>query len=369
LSLGVIALTWRELGALTASTRVVVGRGTWFGLMSGLLFLTRPEGIVLAGLAGLMILGCGVHSTRQTFWFWAMAAGIGFVVIVTPYLAFNYSQTDGFLPATASAKIAENAPLRERFILLRYLRMLIPLLAGGQILWVPAIAWGVAVIGRRVGRREWVLFLPLLWAFVHLSLFALRLPAPYQHGRYVMPVLPPILLYAVGGMVLLVLAGKNTAPKRVLTRTLALSAIAAVLGFWVLGGQAYGKDVRIINTEMVKTAKWIANHPEIIPPTDLLAVHDIGAVGYFAPRDIFDLAGLVSPEVVPIILDHEALMTTMCEKGTTWLMVLPEQQPAADNDPRLELVYSTDEPYIIDAGGKGNMKVFRLRFGDECSTP
>jgi hypothetical protein len=59
----------------------------------------------------------------------------------------------------------------------------------------------------------------------------------------------------------------------------------------------------------------------------------------------------------------------MCERGAQWMMVLPDQQPATDDDPRLELVYSTNEPYIGEAGGKGNMKVFRLHFNEDCTVP
>lgn len=393
LSLAIIALSWREIDYFaTTSTpsdspqnenkpsanpspmfdgweRASLKRGLQFGLVGGLLFLTRPEGIILLGLASLFILIGTLPEHRKPLIYWIAGTALGFLLIVTPYVIFNYSETDGFLPSTASAKIAENAPLREHFILRRYLRMLLPVLIGAQIMWLPGIIWGISNVKRRLIRREWSLFLPLLWGFIHLSLYAIRLPAPYQHGRYVIPILPPFLLFAVGGMALIVQAGKDTPLKRVLTRTLALSAVLAVVGFWYLGGQAYARDVRFISTEMVKTAKWIESHPDIIPPDDLLATHDIGAVGYFASRDIFDLAGLVSPEVVPIILDPEALLKMMCEKDIHWLMVLPEQQPAKDDDPRLELIYSTDEPYIFEIGGEGNMKVFRLHFSESCGVP
>ena len=40
------------------------------------------------------------------------------------------------------------------------------------------------------------------------------------------------------------------------------------------------------------------------PPDALIAAHDIGAVGYFGQRRLLDLAGLVSPEVIPFIRDE-----------------------------------------------------------------
>ena len=73
-----------------------------------------------------------------------------------------------------------------------------------------------------------------------------------------------------------------------------------------------------------------------MPEDELLAVHDIGALGYYAPREILDLAGLVSPEVVPFIRDYEALMAHICEQEARWLMVLPDQRPVPADDARLE---------------------------------
>ena len=104
------------------------------------------------------------------------------------------------------------------------------------------------------------------------------------------------------------------------------------------------------------------NHPNI------LAVHDIGALGYYAPRPILDLAGLISPEVVPIIRNPEALMQLMCQRHVRFLMVLPNQRPAAEDDPRLgsRPVFQTRAPYSPAAGG-GNMMVYELHWPEQCN--
>jgi len=368
LALGVIWLTWREANDdMPQDTRHLLQRGAWVGVVGGLLTLTRPEGVGLAGLAGLTMLFARGRGGFQDYLKWASGVVLGFVVVMIPYAIVNFALTERILPTTADAKIAQNAPLRDKSVLARYGEMLLPIMAGAQVLWIPGVVVGLALLWRRNNNaRRWLYLLPLVWAFAHLTLFVLRLPAPYQHGRYVMPIIPPLLLYASGGMYIITEAAKNQMVPRVLSRVLALSAILAIPGFLVIGGQAYGRDVRIINTEMVKTAKWVEDN---VPPGELLAVHDIGAVGYFAPRDIIDLAGLVTPEIVPIIREPDALMTYICEHDAQWLMVLPEQRPAVADDPRLELRYSTGEPYIVDAGGDGNMRVYRLRFDEDCSAP
>ena len=182
-----------------------------------------------------------------------------------------------------------------------------------------------------------------------------------------MPVLPHLIVYGVGGTLLILKRGRRKPAQRVLGRVLALTAVLVVPGFLVIGARQYGADVRIINTEMVDTAQWVEDH---LPPDELLAVHDIGAVGYYAPRPILDLAGLVSPEVVPIIRDDAALMRLMCERNAQYLMVFPDQLPAAEDDPRLggDPIFVTGAPYAPEAGG-GNMRVYALGWGETLPPP
>ena len=81
-------------------------------------------------------------------------------------------------------------------------------------------------------------FLPLAWMVVQVSAYALRLPAPYQHGRYVIPILPHALLYGVGGTVLLVERSREGLVRRVLARSLGL--VRRRHSGWVLGARRAG---------------------------------------------------------------------------------------------------------------------------------
>jgi len=64
--------------------------------------------------------------------------------------------------------------------------------------------------------------------------------------------------------------------------------------------------VGLIESEMVVTAKWAAQNIPLIP---IIAAHDIGALGYFDHHQLIDLAGLVSPEVIPFMRDETRLAT------------------------------------------------------------
>lgn len=363
LSLAVVWLAWRDITYRDLSSRRLFGQGMILGLVGAALTLTRPEGAGLVGLSGVYIFVTWPFERSKNEWIIYLGGMVtGWLIGVAPYLLLNYSVSETLLPNTASAKQAENAPALELSLFRRYGEMLLPLIAGGQILLLPGVVSAVYHLFRRLQRQQMLFLLPLTWVFVLISAYALRLPAPYQHGRYVIPALPHILLYGVGGTLTMMQASRHHLTTRVISRSLGLSTAAVMLAFWGMGAQIYGRDVRIINTEMVDTAKWVKQN---LPPDELLAVHDIGAVGYYAPRPILDLAGLVSPEVVPIILDHEALMSLMCQRHAQYLMVLPNQRPAKLDDERLEILFTTDAPYSPAAGG-GNMMIYRLNWLEQC---
>lgn len=372
LALAVIGLAWRERPGAEGlrGPAPAFGRGALLGVVGAALTLARPEGALLLGLAGLFgaITLLNDAASRRAGVTWGVGIALGWIAGLAPYTALNVHLSGGLLPSTASAKQAEYAASLVAPLIERIWWMIRPLAAGGQIMLLPGLIVALYGIARRGGgARTALLWLPAAWAVAHVALYALRLPAPYQHGRYVQPVLPVVILYGVGGTFQLARAAQRRMATRVLARSLALSVVAVTLGFWVIGAQAYATDVRIINTEMVAAARWAERH---IPDSALLAAHDIGALGYYAPRPLFDLAGLVTPEVVPIIRDHEALMALMCQRGARYLLVLPDQRPAAEDDPRLggEPIFVTSAPYA-PAAGSGNMAIYALDWGAGCGAP
>lgn len=358
LSLALIYFVFREIDDKYTTRPLLQGAVT--GFVGGLLFLTRPEGIALVGLAGLMgLVTTGMKNPRR-YMLWAGSLSLVWLMTVAPYVIFNYDLTGELLPSTADAKIAENAPARADSLPTRYANMTLPLSPGAQLMGLPGIVWGIWLVIQKI-RADYkyaVFLLPLIWTLVHITLFVLRLPAPYQHGRYVMPALPPLLLYMGGGLLDLVNRYRLTMLGRVLTRSLALGTALALPSFLWIGGQAYANDVRIINTEMVATAKWVKAN---IPAEDIFAVHDIGALGYYAPRPMIDTAGLVTPEIVPLLLQGEKMMNFLCENNAKWLMVLPDQRFVPANDSRISLVYESPYDFASEAGGMDKkMRVYRL---------
>lgn len=349
------------------SQQALLQRAVSFGACAGLTVLARPEGAVLTALIALFMLALRPQRSWTHFMFWSMIALATFSMILMPYLMLNWQLTGGLLPDTAAAKQAQLAFRIEGTTLLERIWMMVwPLLAGAQFLLVPGVIYFVwALIPRLRENRNlaWAL-LPLAFAVVQIVLYAARLPSPIQHARYVIPALPAIIIYGILGTVWLLERGRRRFATRVLTRTL---AIAAALAFFVfglgVGANEFRKDVSAINEEMVASALWIDQN---IPRDQLLATHDIGAIGYFTPRPLVDVAGLISPEVVPFIDDGERLWAYLQKRGVKYLMALPDQVPGDDiTDKRLCPIYTTNGA-TAKSIGYPNMTIYQLVWDGIC---
>lgn len=366
-SLVLVFLAWRELDSdRDGSGRALLLRGGMFGVFAALTTLTRPEGVLLAGLAGLLMLVARPQGSWRGVIVWGVGAAVGFFITMSPYLLLNYQITGGFLPSTAAAKQQQNANIIAQTTLFERIWIMVrPLTAGAHVFLLPGLLYYLVMVRRR---GDWLknslYWLPVLWGVALILLYALRLPAPFQHGRYVIPALPVFIVCGVVGTAGLMTRWRFSLAGRVLTRVLAISAAVTVLGFalWVAPG-IYRQDVRIIEEEMVAAAHWIADN---IPQNELLVIHDIGAVGYFAPRPILDIAGLVDPAVIPIVDDGDALWQLMRQRDGRYLMAFPDQIPGDDpHDPRLCEIFNTQGPTSNSVGGP-NMAIYRLSWDRSC---
>jgi hypothetical protein len=365
LTLAVIAYVWRERAGRSQRTTHVLMRGAVFGLLAGLTTLARPEGVLLIGLCGAAVLAARPGMRWRDVILWGGAGGIIFLVVLAPYLIFNLQVTGGPLPTTSAAKQAFARPLFELNYLWRVWQMAVPLLAGGQALLLPGIiAYGFWVVFGRQGRSAAILTLPLAWGVGLILLYGAWLPLPFQHGRYVIPALPALITVGVIGTALLLTWARRNLLMRAATRALALATVL-LFGVFVIGPgrAAHQLDVDIIQQEMVAAAGYIA---ENVPIDDLLVIHDIGAVGYFAPRPMLDIAGLISPEVVPLIGDPQALWDLMEARDGRYLLAFADQIPNDDpSDPRLCPVYLSPGDAAIRAGGT-KMVLYALAWDRRC---
>jgi arabinofuranosyltransferase len=330
------------------------------GLLGGVLVLTRPEGLVLAGMVILGLVIFPRPADRSQLLNRLLAAGLSLLAlagVLAPYLAFNLRASGAIFPNTFYAKQVEY--LSDWTLPERFWTVLSPTLVGAQILLLPGFGYAAYLLIRR---REWPAVLPLVWWLAILSVYALRLPVNYQHGRYVIPTIPWLIIYGTWGTAMALRDGSPSLIVRVVSRgTPVAIALLAVL-FWGRGALAYNDDVAFIEGEMMVMARWL---DENTPPDTIIAVHDIGAVGYITDRPLLDLAGLITPEVIPIMTDAEKLADWMIERGAEYAIFFPDFSPTyeqLDADTRLEQVHCTAHAWTRAAGLK-NMCAYLLTGG------
>jgi hypothetical protein len=171
-----------------------------------------------------------------------------------------------------------------------------------------------------------------------------------------MPTIPFLLLYGVIGMARWLRPYSPRMVWRLISRALPIVVVCLSLAFLVIGARAYADDVCIINGEMVRVAYWLR---ENTLPGALVAAHDIGAIGYFADRPLLDLAGLVTPEIIPFLRDEARLAEFIIAQGADYLVTFPGWYPQIVADERFVQVYETGLSLTRQKGGE-NLAVYRV---------
>jgi hypothetical protein len=310
----------------------------------------RPDAVTLVFPAMLLLFLANM--TGRKLILSVMRLGLGFASIAIPYLLFNKLVNGSWFPNTYYAKQAEYAIERSAPLLARLGEQLILPLIGVGICLLPGFIY---ICWKGIRDRNWSVLAGPIWAMGYLCMYALRLPVTYQHGRYLIPMMPVYFLWGLAGMAQLIHIDSPFLWKRVLSKAWVITSGIVLLLFWVLGARAYGRDVALIESEMVDTARWVAQYLE---PDALIAAHDIGALGYFGNHELIDLAGLVSPDVISFIRDENRLAAYMNKERAKYLVTFPGWYPklVEQADP----IYTSNGDFSLQQGGE-NMMIFRWR--------
>jgi hypothetical protein len=348
-----------------AENRYRLRTATLFGLAA----LTRPEGYLLFALAMADLTLYVIRNNNKRFVLRNLLPSVLlFAAIVSPYLIFSLRTSGHLLPNTFHAKATFNFLPGLDFLSLwaRYLILDNPLL-------LPFYILGVGALFRRASLLSlWSVGLPLVYSFMHVTL--------YQHGRYLIPLIPCNAIIGVVGLLeagqLALTPGPSPQgrgecafplPKgeRDRVRGILLPILLLIAGTaWRLPTMArlYAWNVDNINQMHVAIGHWVE---ENTPPDATLALNDIGAITYISERPIIDLAGLVTPEVIPLLEGSDRadnLAALLAERGVEYVIIFPNWFPdlAAHRD-LLEPVHRVDLERNTIAGGE-SMVVYRARW-------
>ena len=327
---------------MTGSRRYLV-----MGLLTGLSVWVRPDGLTLLAPVILTILLVSLSNHDKFNSIVRYLIGLGSLFV--PYLLFNLWLSGTPMPNTFYAKQTEYAYWQSEPLLYRLGVLFVQVFTGPSVILLPGIIGWVVL---SIRRRDWASISSMLWCGGYLYLYISRLPA-YQHGRYLMPAMPILFLF---GLLAFFEFAKTNLLKRyhwMVQTVWQISLVLVTLGFVALGAHAYGEDVGLIESEMVVTAKWVAQN---IPPNAIIAAHDIGALGYFDQHRLIDLAGLVSPEVIPFMRDETRLAEYLNQRDASYLIAFPDFYP--DLTRSAPVVFSSGGKFAVEAGQK-NMAVYR----------
>jgi hypothetical protein len=294
-----------SLGIVFVIYQTLKEKPVWWliGLISGILVWIRPDGLTLLGPIFLIFCWGGVK--KEYSWNQLLSFLVPFLVLIGCYIIFNLLTTRNLFPNTFYAKQVEYQELLKTPLFTRFINELTPLLAGSGILILPGFAFEIWQ-GLRSKNIKMIAF--LIWIVGFIFLYALRLPVTYQHGRYIFPIIAPFFIFGIVGIFSILERINSIKSRNLITTAWMGSLILITAAFYAIGINTYQSDLKIINQLMVQPAKWTAVN---LPQEDIIAVHDIGAMGYFTQNKIIDLAGLVNPEVIPLMHDEKRLLEYM----------------------------------------------------------
>ncbi|PKN94471.1 MAG: hypothetical protein CVU44_05135 [Chloroflexi bacterium HGW-Chloroflexi-6] len=321
------------------------------GLLAGLSIWSRPDGLTLLGPLGLFAV-LYPKTNRQKVSA-AMRVLLGFVALFGPYLLFNLLLADTPWPNTFYAKQAEYAVWQAQPVFTKLSALLGQYFSGVTLALIPAV---VLLLVKAAQKRGWGILLAFVWLAGYAWLYVSRLPL-YQYGRYIMPTIPVFLLLALIFLFFWLPVVRTRVQRYLRFAWLASIALLGIV-LWAYGAYLYAKNVAWVESEMVQTAYWVKQN---LPSDTLVAAHDIGALGYFSGLEqVVDLAGLISPQVVPFMLDESRLLVYLQNQGATNIIVFPEWYPGLVKD--CLLVYEADGRYA-GQNPQGILSVY------ECQKP
>lgn len=295
-----------------------VGLRWWVAALFGVATQLRPEAYALFGLLGLLWAAetarARAASRRQLIASarHGVVALLAFLLPALPYTLFALSTTGKPLPNTFYAKTSSDVLFSVRTLTETLIYHWRDNPAAGLLLLL-----GLPLMWRRARPVA-------IWLSIMPFAIALTIDATFHHGRYTMPLIPLQLIAGVGGLYWI---------SRRVARWEKMAALVGAIGLLVAGAWGVPRWIEMVavNTREIQAIDVALGHwlAENTPPEALIAVDDIGAIAYLSGREVYDLNGLVTPDVWPALAEgfgrgrNEAELRIMADRRPTHLAVFP----------------------------------------------
>jgi arabinofuranosyltransferase len=327
------------------------GRDLAAAALAALAVAARPEAALL--LPFLLLAGALTPARLAAFVLAPLAVG-------APLVAFSYATVGAPYPATAAAKVeggllgwlgGVREPLgvalaaRPWAFLTEWVGWLWSTHALLPLVLLPALV----LVWRRGGRRLGLVALVLLAHPLGMAVLAPYRGPAFQEGRYSIHLLPLALVAVAAG------AGTLGRWRRALT----LAWLALALWALVPAAERYAWGVQNIEAMQVALGRWVDAHA---PRTARLAVNDIGAIAFVSRREILDLMGLVTPEILPYRRQGEdGVIRFVQESCPDYVIVFPTWFPRLTA--RADLLEPLHQVRLarVEVSGGPEMVVYRVK--------
>jgi hypothetical protein len=260
------------------------------GFVTGLLTLVRPEGILLFIVIQIesFITSYLPDRNRRLFW----TSSLLYLLVVLPWVVFSYETFGSIVPNTELAKTAVHWSLHT---VASTAFDSLSILGSTELLMILLLIVGIPLIISKGGIGTFIAKgMPILW--IVALLFGYIVLNVQVVSRYLVPVIPLIIIYALWGLKQMEISF-CWSPKKALI-VLCTIAFATVVQSQVI----YRITVVPHMQEFVKgmdrgikpIALWLRSNSNkdasVLTP-------DVGLLGYISDREIFDTAGLITPAV------------------------------------------------------------------------
>jgi hypothetical protein len=275
-----------------------VSRRFLVGLIWGLASLVRPEAGILAAvyivISAIWPSGLSGRPTVTDRLRALAAPAAGAALAVLPFLVYSYFLYGTPIPGTLAAKSSGGVGATVAAFRLLQSAKIVGAVCTVEVLAILLLLPGLKGVFRRgdaalhIASWAWLLLIPLGYAARGVPVIS----------RYLLPLLPLIVLYAW----FLLEQWKLSRPTVVRRVVFAAALIVSVALNLVVYTYRVVPHTREFTAGMERTlipwGKWLGEHSD---PDAVVATPDIGAIGFYSDRQVLDLGGLVSPDIVPLM--------------------------------------------------------------------
>ncbi len=314
-----------------------------FAVMLGLIMWTRPDGVafIFAVIVDYILVSYYSKDQINLILFSGNDLKKIFLIfagIVGLYLLMNYALSGSLLPNTYNAKLTYYSPeFRSRYDFLKYEIWEYFKYGSYYVVMIGFIAALLKFIFDIYKKTYNQNTLYIVFIFALIFIYWLKLPYAHRFGRYMMPLIPFFILVATIGFRDLAKIINKYTDNALFSKSL-FYIWAGIIFFMGVKNYDETKDLyasqcKYIYDRQVMAAKWLKKNTN---ENDIIATHDVGAIGYYSDRKIIDVAGLVTPELISKINDvnYVDYMTKyLKDNGVTYLAFLREWYRVSNQTP------------------------------------